>query len=154
MKKMPPALKAVLFFIPEIVICLFILVRPELLEAFMFFVAKHVFAPCLPCLDSPQFLLSSSLLLLCLLSHLMRFLVFRLAGNSLLADHKSSTKEILISLLISVAYLVFLINSLSNKLTIEKNSLGIFDVVGASVTALAFVVISIFVFSTLMKKEK
>lgn len=154
MKKISPALKAVLFFLPEIVICLYILISPELLEVFLLLVAKHAFASCLPCLNSSQFLLSSSLLFVCLLAHLMRFLVFRLAGNSLLAGHKLSTKELFISLLISVAYAVFLMNSLSSTLAIEKISLGIFDVIGASVAALSLVVISISVFPALVKKEK
>lgn len=154
MVKIPPALKAVLLFLPEVIIFILILIRPELLEVFMLHIAKHAFASCLPCLDSPQFLISSLLLFFCLLAHLMRFLVFRLAGDSLLAEHNPSTKELFISLLIAVAYAVFLVNSLGSTLTIEKISLGIFDVVGASVSALALIVISISVFSTFVTKEK
>lgn len=152
-KNMPPALKAALFFLLEAIIGLYILIRPDLLEAFLLIFAKHVFASCLSCLVSPQFLISSALLLFLLFAHLIRFLIFDMAGNSLLAGHKSSAKELLISLLICVAYLVFLMNSLTS-ITIEKNYFGIFDVVNASVAALALIVILLSVFFIFVKKEK
>lgn len=154
MSAMKRPLKAILLFLPEVVICAYIFIQPKSLITFMLLVGKYIFSSCPPCLDSNQFLLSSLLILICLLAHLMRFLFFQLAGNSILADYQPSAQEAVVSLLVVAAYAVFLTSSLnSTPATIEKISIGIVDVVGASVTALALIVILLFVFSILNEGE-
>jgi hypothetical protein len=154
-KKLPVALRALLLFLPEIVVCLLILIQPILLEASFISVANKVFEACSQCLASRQFLLSTALLTICLSIHLIRFLIFQVGGSFLLRNHNPSGQEMLISLLIVATYCVFLVKSLNpTVLSDGVGVLGVFDVVGASVAALALIVMSKSVFSLFIKKEK
>ena len=128
-------MKLFLFFLPEIVLYAFACIRPELLEAFMISVAKTTFGACTICLASKQFLLSSSILLIFIVIHLIRLLLYSLKGKSLLEDYVPTLHEVLISLLVLIAYIVFLIDAL-NVIPLsaiprkEDASISLVDIIG------------------------
>ncbi len=154
-EKLPAALKALIVFLPEIVVCLLILIQPTILEALLISVASKVFDACPECLGSKQFLLSIALLILCLSFHLIRFFGLQLSGRFLLLDHHPSGQEILIALLVVAGYLVFLVKSLNpNQVPVDAGRLGVFDIIGASAAALTLIVISTSVFYLFVTKEK
>jgi hypothetical protein len=148
------ALKGMILFAPEIFLCGSALIVPNVLNEALLSVARYLFRFCSLCIQSNQFLLSSILLLTCLLAHLARLGFFEATGDSVFSKYCPSIQETLLALIPVIAYSVFLEKSLDQTSAAhDMLSIGIGDVIGASVTSLALVVILSYAVMKPMKGE-
>lgn len=145
--------RSLFVFLPEAIFVGLVIFQHRLAETALLQVADNLFSFCPICLASSQFSLSASLLIVFLLVHLIRFSILRATGNPVLTSYRPSAKETAISLLIVVAYGIFLIKAIGQNSTPDELVIGAFDILGASFAALTMFVI-VFAMTTFFLKEK
>lgn len=151
-------LSAVVFFLPEIALIIFAFFASAQLGALTLESGQLLLGQCQSCAQSEIFLVSFFLFSFCFVSHCIRFLILHLSGNKLLVNHRPSLAEILISILIFIGYVIFLWSALASRPPVNSTlAIGIFDVLGASLSALSLIIIfvaAISVFSNFSIKER
>lgn len=146
--------RGAVYFFPELAMMLMASMSPGTIERAMFLALGHLIPWCRPCSVSAQFAVSLSLLGIFVFVHGVRLWVFSTAGRPLPSGYKLSAIEVTSSLLVVLAYLVFLLKSHDHESHLDQIAIGVGDIFGATASALALIVIGIALFNHSARKEQ